>query len=412
MVDRMLAGEDNWRGKYRDRNNEGRAAYDPAQARLDSEQRNSQHDDVIRRNMVSQLRKWGVPEFTIDNLVSAAEWTPLVGDAMDVQDAGTMAARAWEDPTWGNIGGAGLMGAAALASIVPGGGDAAKKGLKGLAKDVAGEAVEKAGKRTIRAYHGSPHDFDRFDLSKIGTGEGAQAYGHGLYFAEREDTAKFYRDNYAKPPADEFKSPTARQLAQDQLQAWAGDIQGGIEDLRASLGNAKLGRLLGDADESRIADLEEAIAYMERGVPPGRMYEVNINADPEDFLDWNKPLSEQRAWEKQRQFWDEKLGDPDIITERLGIDPSQDTGEKLARAGMVGNVSDPGMAQRLKESGIPGIKYLDQGSRAAGEGSRNYVVFDDKLVEILRKYGLSGMLAGTGAASLIPILESGQSDGI
>jgi GNAT superfamily N-acetyltransferase len=31
----------------------------------------------------------------------------------------------------------------------------------------------------IRAYHGSPHDFERFDSSKIGTGEGAQAYGHG-----------------------------------------------------------------------------------------------------------------------------------------------------------------------------------------------------------------------------------------
>ena len=36
----------------------------------------------------------------------------------------------------------------------------------------------------IRAYHSSPHDFDKFDLSKIGTGEGAQVYGHGLYFAE------------------------------------------------------------------------------------------------------------------------------------------------------------------------------------------------------------------------------------
>jgi hypothetical protein len=38
--------------------------------------------------------------------------------------------------------------------------------------------------------------------------------------------------------------------------------------------------------------------------------------------------------------------------------------------------------------GIPGIKYLDQGSRGAGEGSRNYVVFDDKLVSILKKYGI------------------------
>ena len=33
------------------------------------------------------------------------------------------------------------------------------------------------------AYHGSPHAFDQFDLSKIGTGEGAQAYGHGMYLA-------------------------------------------------------------------------------------------------------------------------------------------------------------------------------------------------------------------------------------
>src|SRR5262245_438695 len=46
----------------------------------------------------------------------------------------------------------------------------------------------------IRAYHGSPHDFERFDLSKIGTGEGAQAYGHGLYFAENPKTAKAYRE--------------------------------------------------------------------------------------------------------------------------------------------------------------------------------------------------------------------------
>src|SRR6478752_1118967 len=36
----------------------------------------------------------------------------------------------------------------------------------------------------IKAYHSSPHDFDKFDLKKIGTGEGAQVYGHGLYFAE------------------------------------------------------------------------------------------------------------------------------------------------------------------------------------------------------------------------------------
>ena len=46
---------------------------------------------------------------------------------------------------------------------------------------------------------------------------------------------------------------------------------------------------------------------------------------------------------------------------------------------------------RLKEAGIPGIKYLDQGSRGAGEGSSNYVAFDDSIIEILRKYGFAGL---------------------
>jgi len=50
----------------------------------------------------------------------------------------------------------------------------------------------------IFAYHGSPHDFNDFKLDKIGTGEGAQAYGHGLYFAENPATAISYREALAK----------------------------------------------------------------------------------------------------------------------------------------------------------------------------------------------------------------------
>src|SRR5215207_5075853 len=65
-------------------------------------------------------------------------------------------------------------------------------GVAGGAAKQAGEAV--IGSGPIRAYHGSPHDFDKFDLSRIGTGEGAQAYGHGLYFAEHEPVARMYRD--------------------------------------------------------------------------------------------------------------------------------------------------------------------------------------------------------------------------
>jgi hypothetical protein len=63
---------------------------------------------------------------------------------------------------------------------------------------------------------------------------------------------------------------------------------------------------------------------------------------------------------------------------------------------------DKGTASpKLREAGIPGIKYFDQGSRTAGEGSRNYVVFDDNLIEILRKYGLLGMAGGAAANEIM-----------
>jgi hypothetical protein len=59
------------------------------------------------------------------------------------------------------------------------------------------------------------------------------------------------------------------------------------------------------------------------------------------------------------------------------------------------------MAEELRNRGIPGIKYFDQGSRGAGQGSRNFVMFDDKLIDIMRKYGWAMPLgAGIGAAAL------------
>lgn len=47
-------------------------------------------------------------------------------------------------------------------------------------------------------FHGTPHKFDTFSLDAIGTGEGAQAYGWGLYFAESRDVAEWYRDSLGR----------------------------------------------------------------------------------------------------------------------------------------------------------------------------------------------------------------------
>ena len=53
----------------------------------------------------------------------------------------------------------------------------------------------------------------------------------------------------------------------------------------------------------------------------------------------------------------------------------------------------------LLDLGIPGLRYLDQGSRGAGQGTSNYVIFDPGIIEFLRKYGLLGGGVGLGAAA-------------
>jgi len=46
--------------------------------------------------------------------------------------------------------------------------------------------------QSVDAYHGSPHTFKKFKMSAMGTGEGVQAYGHGLYFSDLEGVGRFY----------------------------------------------------------------------------------------------------------------------------------------------------------------------------------------------------------------------------
>ena len=48
------------------------------------------------------------------------------------------------------------------------------------------------------AWHGSPHDFDEFDLGAIGTGDGNQVHGWGLYFAKDKKVSKLYKEVLSK----------------------------------------------------------------------------------------------------------------------------------------------------------------------------------------------------------------------
>ena len=259
----------------------------------------------------------------------------------------------------------------------------------------------------IRAYHGSPHDFDRFDLSKIGTGEGAQAYGHGLYFAENEGVARAYRDQLAKgfTGTDGAPLPRAMQQALEFVHPkfkGMGDMRAGLEDaIRRMADQSEFYRkTYGDGWNIYDGALEKLRAVDPATIKPaGRMYEVNIRARPEQFLDWDAPLGQQTPEVQNiiRQFATQ------------APEPKNNPAKRNREAILSGDASVPGdvlynnvggwrlpaeTSAALRDAGIPGIRYLDQGSRAAGDGSRNYVVFDDKLIDILRKYGLAGLTAG------------------
>lgn len=235
----------------------------------------------------------------------------------------------------------------------------------------------------LKLYHGSPHDFDEFSLSKIGTGEGAQAYGHGLYFAEAEDTARAYRDDLSRP-----KNMWTQQAANGGLE-----VQYKTRDGR--IGTA------GVFDPAKGDVFDQAMS-----APFGRMYEVEVNANPDDFLDWDRPLSEQpqRVQDVARTADISAAVGPTkgkLNAWREGRDVGAvPTGQDLHRALSSYGENGAAATDMFREAGIPGIRYLDAGSRGAGDGSRNYVVFDDKLISIVRKYGVAGAASMLGVSTL------------
>ena len=95
---------------------------------------------------------------------------------------------------------AGMLSPIAAAARAPQIAAALNQAGRNLAAPTA--AGQAAGQRGAIVWHGSPHKFDRFDSSKIGTGEGAQAYGHGLYLAEGLNTAKSYMRPAGRTPSE------------------------------------------------------------------------------------------------------------------------------------------------------------------------------------------------------------------
>ena len=206
----------------------------------------------------------------------------------------------------------------------------------------------------ITAYHGSPHDFDQFDFSKMGTGQGQQIRGAGGYFSADEPFAKTYSDDLVKSKNIENFTKHRRSKSEEPF-----------------------------------------VPQMK-----GHMYEVHIDAHPDHFLDWDKPLSEQSDHVRDAFDFHKDLvhSNPYLETFFNNVSDGKSTGaqiyKELSDKNAVG-LGEKGASDFLHSMGIHGVRYLDAGSRnAEGKGTRNYVVFDDKRVNVKRKYEQGGSVHG------------------
>ena len=262
-------------------------------------------------------------------------------------------------------------------------------------------------------YHGSPHKFDKFDMSKIGTGEGAQAYGHGLYLAQSPKVG----DEYARTVTGrKLQDAVGYQNAADR------NATSSAIDYFTSMKAGKAprdvvnGKPVDDAYiDNQISGLRKELeaADSSQGMSP-QLYKVDI---PDEavarFLDWDKPLSQQA---------------PEVLAalQKAQEIRSRQTGGAFGPLDMnqAGKDLIPTMGEsRLKDVGIPGIRYLDGGSRntaqryiakhtQGGENvfntqaeldafvmrnpefksippdlTSNFVLFDDQLPRILERNG-------------------------
>jgi len=220
----------------------------------------------------------------------------------------------------------------------------------------------------LTAYHGTPHTIKgKFDISKVGTGEGAQAYGHGMYFAENPSVAKEYQRKLSG-------WDTSTKLALGHH----GGIDNAIAETEKRVNSYKTGNWAEHEKEraNRLLQLNqkklEELQAMKAGMPEptGNLYKVDIpDADIPKMIEWDKPFTQQP---QNLQDIFAKVN-PIAVLQK---DPSNEFTRWLRL---------PSTSKDLQEMGYKGIKYKDAGSRGEGTKTFNYVVFEPSNVKILEQ---------------------------
>ena len=396
----------------------------------------SQDPNPIRRVPFNILTALGVNPTIAQAAPTTLDVAPVTGDISALADARTAFGQ-------GDLATAGLLTAATILPGVPAGkvkgllkksddtkpllnvDDAPKEGIANVVPPTDNEPG-------IIAFHGSGADFDQFRMDKIGTGEGAQAFGYGLYFTDSEDIAKFYKNKISEgvfetpdgrlfdpyePQGDgtlRIKNPNIRTSILDH----DGNIEKSINRAEGIIQNNPNteASMLAEQDLITLRNIQEkgGLKKLE-----GKTYKVALAPKPDELLDYNVPLGEQNEFIKTRlKKVVEEINLDDAIN--LGFDPFDfGNNDKAAiNAAKKEMLRDDQSVQAflnnwqafrgeqsageklLNKHGIKGIKYKAAHFSANKPDildAKNYVIFDENLINILAKYGIVG---GVGITAL------------
>ena len=272
----------------------------------------------------------------------------------------------------------------------------------------------------IIAFHGSGADFDRFRLDKIGTGEGAQAFGYGLYFTDSEDIAKFYRNSLGG--ANVLKTeqginiipPSGKEKIKANFSGFRNKFSKLYGDDEALFADRYLGQFSIDPDASEEVLLNKTIETMKSlrekipsntlnilkkfNIPDkGKMYKVALAPKPDELLDYDKTITEQSQKIQDALFGNEKIAL--FLNKRQkedGLVPDFYVSSQFYDdlSNIMGD--DANVSKLLSDVGIKGIKYkAGQLSGVKDSEATNYVIFDENLINILAKYGIVGSVGIT-----------------
>lgn len=249
-----------------------------------------------------------------------------------------------------------------------------------------------------KAYHGSPYTFDHFDLGAIGTGEGAQVHGWGLYFAQDKQIAKSYKDTLSHDMYGDndlmFNEEALNKLYSTLYSTLSDKAHTEADyDKLSVIENILITHteddVLNNSDEMFDAEAvkwwkNQREIYLNKEYKESSLFEVDI---PEDdvLLDEKRNINEQpkkvqQAVRKMYRSLGYKTSALKYVTGKEFYDTvaAEKGGQKEA-------------SKFINKHGIKGITYDGRND------GKCFVVFDDKAIQIINRYNQEHKGAYAGA---------------